>query len=282
MRPTPAPGLTRREIAASRRSPVFVDETGRRVRRVRILSFAAVGFVGAYVVMLGVSLLGVPTIVSPLLPQPLTAPGTAVPTPTPSSTPQPVPSPRRRADRRDDDRVADGRGDAGDAPDGCRCGARGRSDGGGRRCLSRPARRRRKTAAAARSPRDRPPRRDRRPRPDRPPPPDRRPRPDRPTRRPRPSVRDHVRPDAAPTPGRGADRANASPLGRARRASSLPSGWHSSCRATRITSRRSATTPRRPPDRRRACPPPSATAARSSTPARTRPHRGARRNDASR
>ena len=89
---------------------------------------------GAYVVMLGVSLLGVPTIVSPLLPQPLAAPGTAVPTPTPSSTPQPVPPP---GDVQADGTtivVPDGCGDAGDASHGCRCGARGRSDGGGRRC----------------------------------------------------------------------------------------------------------------------------------------------------
>jgi hypothetical protein len=108
---TPAPALTRaaarsRSVATNPvptrdRTPVFVDKSGRRVRMVRAFALAGVAIVVAYIGLVIASLVGVPSIVSPLLPQP--AAQVAVTTPTPSAVrPTPVPSPTADASPTDD------------------------------------------------------------------------------------------------------------------------------------------------------------------------------------
>jgi len=72
-------------------TPVFVDGSGRRLRRARIALFAAAGLAAAYVVLVVVSLFGVPTIASPLLALP------AHPGAVPGSSASPAPSATDRA-----------------------------------------------------------------------------------------------------------------------------------------------------------------------------------------
>lgn len=74
---------------APARGPVFVDASGRRLRRVRLIGGVALAVVGGYVVLLLVALLGGPNVAAPYLPQPAAptanAAATAPPTPSPSA-----------------------------------------------------------------------------------------------------------------------------------------------------------------------------------------------------
>ncbi|WP_344781303.1 hypothetical protein [Microbacterium kribbense] len=67
--------------------PVFLDTTGRRLRRVRVAAGAVVAAALCYAVLLVSAMVGGPTIDAPLLPQPPSAAGTATtPAPQPSAT----------------------------------------------------------------------------------------------------------------------------------------------------------------------------------------------------
>lgn len=77
-------------------TPVFVDRSGRRLRRPRIALFAGIGLAAAYVVLIVVSLFGVPTVVSPMLavpshPQGATSSPTAKPSASPGGSAKPTP-----------------------------------------------------------------------------------------------------------------------------------------------------------------------------------------------
>lgn len=56
--------------SASPRGPVFVDASGRRLRRVKFIGLGALGLVAGYVVLLLVAFIGGPNIAAPYLPLP--------------------------------------------------------------------------------------------------------------------------------------------------------------------------------------------------------------------
>jgi len=70
----------------SPRGPVFVDSSGRRLRRLRLVGLGALGIVAGYVALLLVALIGGPNIAAPYLPLPA-AVGTGS---LPSSPPTPA------------------------------------------------------------------------------------------------------------------------------------------------------------------------------------------------
>ncbi|MGX1161218.1 hypothetical protein FBY31_0407 [Arthrobacter sp. SLBN-100] len=72
--------------AASPHGPVFVDASGRRLRRVKLLGLGALGIVAGYVVLLLVALMGGSNVAAPYLPLPAAA-GTGN---LPSSPPAPA------------------------------------------------------------------------------------------------------------------------------------------------------------------------------------------------
>ncbi|HEY8701964.1 MAG TPA: hypothetical protein VIM08_13570 [Arthrobacter sp.] len=57
----------------SPRGPVFVDASGRRLRRVKVIGLGALGLVAGYVVLLLVSFIGGSNIAAPYLPLPVPA-----------------------------------------------------------------------------------------------------------------------------------------------------------------------------------------------------------------
>jgi hypothetical protein len=57
--------------ATSPRGPVFVDDSGRRLRRVKLIGLGALGLVAGYVVLLLVAFLGGPNVAAPYLPLPV-------------------------------------------------------------------------------------------------------------------------------------------------------------------------------------------------------------------
>lgn len=59
--------------SASPRGPVFVDASGRRLRRVKLIGLGALGLVAGYVILLLVVLIGGPNVAAPYLPLPLLA-----------------------------------------------------------------------------------------------------------------------------------------------------------------------------------------------------------------
>jgi hypothetical protein len=71
--------------------PVFVDNSGRRLRRARVAGFVTLFLVTGYVLLFLLALFGGPNIVAPYLPQPAGAPRAEKPAPSnpPSSPPQP-------------------------------------------------------------------------------------------------------------------------------------------------------------------------------------------------
>ncbi|MFJ1702624.1 hypothetical protein [Kitasatospora sp. NPDC088346] len=99
--PTAAPGRPDAAFAAPRPpSPVFVDSSGRRQRLVRRLGRLLVIPAAGYVVLLVSTLLGGPTVHSPLLPaaqapQPVPAPSAAPQSPGPTAEVSGTPAPRR-------------------------------------------------------------------------------------------------------------------------------------------------------------------------------------------
>ncbi|MHC6220800.1 hypothetical protein [Arthrobacter sp. MMS24-S77] len=56
--------------SASQRGPVFVDASGRRLRRVKLIGLGALALAAGYVVLLLVALVGGPNIAAPYLPLP--------------------------------------------------------------------------------------------------------------------------------------------------------------------------------------------------------------------
>jgi hypothetical protein len=72
--------------------PVFLDTSGRRLRRARVAGYVALSLVAGYVILFAVAFFGGPDIVAPYLPKPAPAiprAGNPVPSHTQSSTPQP-------------------------------------------------------------------------------------------------------------------------------------------------------------------------------------------------
>src|SRR5689334_9968633 len=72
--------------------PVFLDTSGRRLRRARVAGYVALSLVAGYVILFVVAFFGGPDIVAPYLPKPAAAiprAGNPVPSHTQSSTPQP-------------------------------------------------------------------------------------------------------------------------------------------------------------------------------------------------
>ena len=53
------------------RGPVFVDDSGRRLRRVKLIGLGALGLVAGYVVLLLVAFVGGPNVAAPYLPLPV-------------------------------------------------------------------------------------------------------------------------------------------------------------------------------------------------------------------
>ncbi|MBW9095371.1 hypothetical protein JNB62_16940 [Microbacterium jejuense] len=104
----PAP-LTRRT------SPVFVDRSGRRVRRIRVAAIAGVTALGLSLGLVVVSVLGVPTVVSPLLPSRAPAADASSPVAPQPQASTPAPAPEPSANPRDGSRDADA--DASATPD---------------------------------------------------------------------------------------------------------------------------------------------------------------------
>lgn len=70
--------------SASQRGPVFVDASGRRLRRVKLIGLGALGLAAGYVVLLLVALVGGPNIAAPYLPLPAAPVARALPS-TPSA-----------------------------------------------------------------------------------------------------------------------------------------------------------------------------------------------------
>lgn len=81
--------------AASPRGPVFVDASGRRLRRVKLIGLGALGLVAGYLVLLTVALIGGPNVAAPFLPLPA-APAARV---LPSSPSAPAPGAAGLPDR---------------------------------------------------------------------------------------------------------------------------------------------------------------------------------------
>lgn len=73
------PDTPEQSRSALRRGPVFVDDSGRRLRRLRILGLVALAVAAGYVVLLGVALVGGPNIAAPYLPQPAARTAQAAP-----------------------------------------------------------------------------------------------------------------------------------------------------------------------------------------------------------
>ena len=73
--------------AEAPRGPVFVDASGRRLRRVKLFGLGALGLVAAYVILLLVAFVGGSNISAPYLPLPaaVRAPDLASPPPAPAS-----------------------------------------------------------------------------------------------------------------------------------------------------------------------------------------------------
>lgn len=71
------------------RGPIFVDASGRRLRRIRILGLAALALVAGYVVLLMVALAGGPNVGAPYLPRPAGAAAFNAPATPPKSKPSP-------------------------------------------------------------------------------------------------------------------------------------------------------------------------------------------------
>ncbi|WAH97177.1 hypothetical protein [Arthrobacter sp. MMS18-M83] len=78
--------------SASQRGPVFVDASGRRLRRVKLIGLGALGLAAGYVILLLVALVGGPNIAAPYLPLPSVpaAPAAPVARDLPSSPAAPV------------------------------------------------------------------------------------------------------------------------------------------------------------------------------------------------
>ena len=82
---------TSKRSAVPASGPVFLDTSGRRLRRARLAGFMALALVGGYVVLFFVAFFGGPDIVAPYLPKPPAAVPRAekpLPAHSPSSTPQ--------------------------------------------------------------------------------------------------------------------------------------------------------------------------------------------------
>lgn len=88
----PSRGSENQAPLTRRTSPVFVDRTGRRVRRVRAAAAAGVTAFGLSLGLVVASMLGVPTVVSPLLPA-LPVPSTEAPASSPLGDVTPAPPP---------------------------------------------------------------------------------------------------------------------------------------------------------------------------------------------
>lgn len=52
------------------RGPVFVDASGRRLRRVKLIGLGALGLVAGYLILLTVAIIGGPNVAAPFLPLP--------------------------------------------------------------------------------------------------------------------------------------------------------------------------------------------------------------------
>jgi hypothetical protein len=87
---------TRAEARAAA-APVFVDPTGTRPRRLRLLALSAVGILALFVITVAGSLLAAPSVVAPLLPQPFAAIAPPAPAPAAATEPSPTPSPSETA-----------------------------------------------------------------------------------------------------------------------------------------------------------------------------------------
>lgn len=74
-----------RDASTPPHGPIFVDPTGRRLRRLRTLGVVALGLVVAYVVLLLVAFLGGSTVAAPALPR--AADDAVGPTPTAPAAP---------------------------------------------------------------------------------------------------------------------------------------------------------------------------------------------------
>lgn len=74
--------------------PIFVDASGRRLRRIKLLGLAALAVVGGYVVLLVVALAGGPNVGAPYLPR-LAGPAAVD---APAAPPRPKPAPTAPAD----------------------------------------------------------------------------------------------------------------------------------------------------------------------------------------
>lgn len=88
--------------SASQRGPVFVDASGRRLRRVKLIGLGAFGLAAGYVVLLLVALAGGPNVAAPYLPMP-TVPAAPVARdlpPTPSAPVSSAAGPPTSEDRR--------------------------------------------------------------------------------------------------------------------------------------------------------------------------------------
>jgi len=90
---------TRRQLREARTAlaakPVFVDTSGRRMRRARIAGTAAVGASLAYLALVGAVLRSGPDVMGPLMPT-TPEPGAAAATPAPRPTPVATPAPAAR------------------------------------------------------------------------------------------------------------------------------------------------------------------------------------------
>jgi hypothetical protein len=65
--------------SASPPGPVFVDASGRRLRRLKLIGLGALGLAGGYVILLLVAFMGGPNVAAPFLPFPAAPEPTATP-----------------------------------------------------------------------------------------------------------------------------------------------------------------------------------------------------------
>lgn len=70
--------------------PIFVDASGRRLHRIRLLGLAALALVAGYVVLLVVALAGGPNVGAPYLPRPAGQAANEAPATPPKSKPSPA------------------------------------------------------------------------------------------------------------------------------------------------------------------------------------------------